>query len=131
MHHSLVIFGASGDHTSRKLIPALYSLHVKGRLPSQTRIVGVSRTKYTPEAWRQELATTTQKFADKEFNTTAWQTFASNLFYHPGDIDKRDDFVALTRLLGQLEGGVSSTRVYYLATAPSLYATAIANLGAA
>ena len=63
MPHTIVIFGASGDLTSRKLIPALYLLHQKGRLPKGTRIVGVSRTKFSHEAWREELATTTRKFA--------------------------------------------------------------------
>src|SRR5262249_28227718 len=105
MTHSLVIFGASGDLTSRKLIPALYSLHVKGRLPKQTRIVGVSRTKFTPEAWRQELAASTQKFAGTEFDAATWQAFAGNVFYHPGDIDQPQDFKALAALLDQLEGG--------------------------
>jgi glucose-6-phosphate 1-dehydrogenase len=131
MSHSLVIFGASGDLTSRKLIPALYSLHVKGRLPKDTRVIGVARTKYTNEAWRQELAASTQKFAEKEFNAAAWQTFAANVFYQLGDIDQPQDFAGLAKLLGQLEGGSGATRLYYLATAPSLYATAIANLGAA
>ena len=131
MTHSLVIFGASGDLTSRKLIPALFSLHVKGRLPKDTRILGVARTKFTHEAWRQELAASTQKFAENEFDSAAWQSFSSNLFYHPGNIDQPADFTALAALLDQLEGGGETTRLYYLATAPSLYATAIANLGAA
>ena len=56
MVHTIVIFGASGDLTSRKLVPALYSLFAKGRLPKGTRIVGVARTKFTNEAWREELA---------------------------------------------------------------------------
>jgi glucose-6-phosphate 1-dehydrogenase len=131
MPHTIVIFGASGDLTSRKLIPALYSLHRKGRLPKSTRIVGVSRTKFTSEAWRGELTQTTQKFAGKEFDAAAWAAFAANIFYHPGDIDQPADFLALSKLLDELEGGAATTRVYYLSTAPSLYATAIANLGAA
>jgi glucose-6-phosphate 1-dehydrogenase len=131
MTHSLVIFGASGDLTSRKLIPALYSLHVKGRLPKDTRIIGVARTKFAHEAWRQELTASTKKFAENEFNDAAWQAFVANVFYQPGDIDQPQDFAALAKLLDQLEGGSGATRLYYLATAPSLYATAIANLGAA
>ncbi|MBW8883445.1 MAG: glucose-6-phosphate dehydrogenase [Planctomycetia bacterium] len=131
MAHTLVIFGASGDLTSRKLIPALYLLHHKGRLPKPTRVIGVARTKFTHDAWRKELEESTRKFAGKQFDPATWQSFAANLFYQPGDIDKPDDFKALAKLLDELEAGQSTTRLYYLATAPSLYAPAIANLGAA
>jgi glucose-6-phosphate 1-dehydrogenase len=131
MPHTVVIFGASGDLTSRKLIPALYLLHHKGRLPPGTRIVGVARTKFTHEAWREELTASTQKFLGKEFHPDSWQTFAANVFYHPGDIDQPADFATLAKFLDEQEGGPGATRLYYLATAPTLYFTAIANLGAA
>jgi glucose-6-phosphate 1-dehydrogenase len=131
MPHTLAIFGASGDLTSRKLIPALYSLFQKGRLPSDTRIVGIARTKFTHEAWRDELAAATQKFAAKAFNSAAWTAFAANVFYQPGDIDQPEDFARLSAFLDELEAKRQSTRLYYLATAPQLYAQAIANLGAA
>src|SRR5262245_21362779 len=104
MAHSLVIFGASGDLTSRKLIPALYSLHKKGRLPKDTRIVGVSRTKFSSEAWHDQLSTTTQEFAGKEFDASTWQAFAASVFYQPGDIDNAEHFAALTKFLDRLEG---------------------------
>jgi glucose-6-phosphate 1-dehydrogenase len=131
MTHSVIIFGASGDLTSRKLIPALFSLHQKGRLPKDTRVIGVSRTKFSSEDWRKELTTSTQKFAGKDFDGSAWQTFVKNIFFHSGNIDQPNDFNALGKFLSDLEGGPGATRVYYLATAPSLYQTAIANLGAA
>ena len=131
MTHSVVIFGASGDLTSRKLIPALYSLHQKKRLPPDTRIIGVSRTKYSSEDWRKELTESTQKFAGKDFDAAAWQEFAKSIHYQPGDIDQPKDFARLAKLLDKLEGGGESSRLYYLATAPTLYQTAIANLGAA
>src|SRR5262245_22694521 len=103
MPHTVIIFGASGDLTSRKLIPALYSLFCKNRLPKATRIVGIARTKFTDEAWREELTTTTQKFAGKEFDTAKWQAFSANVFYQPGDIDKLDDFQSLAKKLDELE----------------------------
>src|SRR5262245_33923972 len=130
MPHTVVIFGASGDLTSRKLIPALYSLHCKGRLPKETRIAGVARTNFSHDAWRKELATTTEKFAGKEFDAAKWQRFAANVFYQPGNIDQQADFEVLARTLSELESGQPTTRVYYLATSPNLYATAVANLGA-
>jgi glucose-6-phosphate 1-dehydrogenase len=131
MPHTLIIFGASGDLTSRKLIPALYSLFQKGRLPAGTRIVGVSRTPFEHEAWRRELAGTTELYTGKNFNPDIWQRFALNVFYHAGDIDRPEDFHSLAAALTELESGQPTSRLYYLATAPSLYATAIANLGVA
>jgi glucose-6-phosphate 1-dehydrogenase len=131
MPHTLVILGASGDLTSRKLIPALYSLHKKGQLPKETRVVGVSRTPFTSEAWREQLGSTTQKFAGQDFDPAAWQSFAERVTYHPGDIDQPASFQVLAQVLDGLEQGASATRVYYLSTSPSLYAPAVANLGAA
>ena len=68
MSNTIVIFGASGDLTSRKLVPALYMLFRKRRLPEATRIVGFSRTKFTHEAWRAKLADTTAEFAGRDFD---------------------------------------------------------------
>ena len=62
-----VIFGASGDLTSRKLIPALYRLYLQQRLPAGTRIVGCSRSEFSDEAWRAQLAESTKTFAGDEF----------------------------------------------------------------
>lgn len=131
MPHTVVIFGASGDLTSRKLIPALYSLHQKGRLPPETRIVGVSRTRFSHEAWRKELASSTQKFLGKQFDPASWTAFAGSIFYQAGDIDQPSSFQQLAALLSELEGGQSSSRLYYLSTAPHLYEPAIKQLGAA
>jgi glucose-6-phosphate 1-dehydrogenase len=131
MAHTVVIFGASGDLTSRKLIPALYSLHAKGRLPQETRVVGVSRTEFSHEAWRQQLAATTAKFVGSEFNAETWNTFAKSVFYTRGDIDQPQTFAGLSHFLEEPEGEAGATRLYYLATAPNLYAPAIGQLGAA
>lgn len=130
MPHTMVIFGASGDLTSRKLIPALYTLFKRKRLPPQTRIVGNARSKFTSEAWREELAKTTAKFAEGDFDAATWKEFSQNVFYQPGDIDRPDDFQTLKKTLADLERG-PATRVYYLSTMPSLYPVAIAQLGGA
>jgi glucose-6-phosphate 1-dehydrogenase len=131
MAHTIVIFGASGDLTSRKLIPALYQLHRKGRLPADTRIVGFSRTEFSHDAWRKQLTETTREFAGKEFAEETWREFAAKIFYHAGDIGQANDFTALAKLLGELEEGKEATRVYYLSTAPQFYAEAVGRLGAA
>lgn len=131
MAHTIVIFGASGDLTSRKLIPALYELHCKGRLPEKTQIVGFSRTKYSNETWREQLTETTALFVGKPFDSAIWEEFATKISYHPGDISNIEDFLSLECLLAELEGGEAATRVYYLSTAPKFYEPAIAQLGRA
>ncbi len=131
MAHTIVIFGASGDLTSRKLIPALYSLHRKKRLPPQTRVVGVSRTEFTHEAWRNKLEETTRKFTGASFDEELWREFAANIYYVPGNIKLASDFVRLKDALVEIEGQEACSRLYYLSTMPSLYAGAIAGMGAA
>ncbi len=129
MPQTFIIFGASGDLTQRKLIPSLYQLYRKKRLPPDTRIVGFSRTEFTYEAWRAELAKSTAKYLGNDFEQNIWGEFAKNIYYHPGDIGHPDDFKSLASLLTFLEKSEKSTRVYYLATAPQFYATAVKNLG--
>jgi glucose-6-phosphate 1-dehydrogenase len=129
MAHTFVIFGASGDLTSRKLVPALYQLARKNRLPADTRVVGFSRTPYTHEAWRKELAEPVAKFAGADFKQDVWDKFAERIFYHAGDIEQPDDFDKLATFLDDLEKDPESTRIYYLATAPRFYEPAIEQLG--
>ncbi len=132
MPHTIVIFGASGDLTSRKLVPALYNLRRSGLLPEPTNIVGFSRTPMTDEAWRASLRESTAQHAGGEpFSPEAWDAFAESISYQPGDIGKPDDLARLKQRLLALEKSASVTRVYYLATAPQFYApiaTALGNL---
>jgi glucose-6-phosphate 1-dehydrogenase len=131
MPHTMVIFGASGDLTSRKLVPALYQAFRKGRLPADVRIVGFSRTVIEDSAWRAALGETTARFVGGEFQRDVWERFAANIFYHPGDIGRADDFHKLRRALDKLEGDQPATRVYYLATAPTFFEPTIEQLGTA
>jgi len=127
---TLVIFGASGDLTSRKLIPSLYQLNRKGRLPADTRVVGVARSEFTDESWRENLAKTTEQFSEEEFDAQTWTAFARQIYYQPGDIGKLEDFNVLARRLKSIEPPSGGDRVYYLATAPQFYGPAIEHLGA-
>lgn len=131
MGHTIVIFGASGDLTSRKLIPALYELQRKGRLPQPARIVGVSRSPFSHDAWRAKLGESTARFVGSRFERSAWEAFAASVFYHAGDIERPDTFSVLDRFLAELEGAEPATRVYYLATAPQFYGPALVHLGMA
>lgn len=129
MPYTMVIFGASGDLTSRKLIPALYNLFRRKRLPAGTRIVGVSRTPFSHDDWRKELTATTEKFAKRDFSAEVWNAFAENIFYHSADITNADDFPGLATALNEIEQNKPSQRIYYLSTMPQLYAQAAQNLG--
>ncbi len=131
MSHTMVIFGASGDLTSRKLIPALYRQFQRGRLPNPTRIVGVARSAFTTEQWRTQLTETTAKYAKGDFNADSWQAFSQNVFYQPGDIGNEEDFHKLGAFLNEVEQNQTTDRVYYLSTMPQLYAAAISQLGKA
>jgi glucose-6-phosphate 1-dehydrogenase len=129
MPHTFVILGASGDLTHRKLVPALYHLFRKGRLPKETRIVGFSRTPFAHDAWRSDLAKAVAQNVGSDFEPALWDKFSQNIFYHPGDIGHAEDFTSLARFLHEIEQNASSTRVYYLATAPQFYEQAVEQLG--
>jgi glucose-6-phosphate 1-dehydrogenase len=135
MSNTMVIFGASGDLTSRKLVPALYQLFRKRRLPADMRIVGMARTPFSSDEWRAKLAETTKQFAGQEFEQKTWNTFAQSIFYHPGNLDNEADMQGLARFLDEregldeLEGKSGAARVYYLATAPQFYSETVARLG--
>lgn len=131
MSDTIVIFGASGDLTSRKLIPALYRLFSKGRLPEGARIVGVSRSQFEHSQWRDLLRESTSRFVGKLFTNETWEAFSQNVFYHSGDIKEDNDFVSLRQFLESIETEADCGRVYYLSTMPQLYQEAIRQLGAA
>src|SRR5580704_9613229 len=83
---TIVIFGASGDLTARKLIPALYHLYLEKQLPEPFRIVGFARRAKTDAAWRDELLDIWKKnLRDKALNAEVWNAFAANIFYCEGE----------------------------------------------
>ncbi|HVO71277.1 MAG TPA: glucose-6-phosphate dehydrogenase [Aggregatilineaceae bacterium] len=127
---SIVIFGATGDLTWRKLIPALFNLYCKRELPPQTRIVGFSNESYTDETLRHRLRQGVKKFSKATFDSVTWDSFAAMLNYFRGDLSVRESFGQLETFLSKLEGGPAN-RLYYLATSPTLYDVTISNLGAA
>lgn len=127
---SLVIFGASGDLTEHKLVPALFQLFRSGRLPENLRVFGFSRRPYTDETWRAHLRQAAQQTRGIEYEAAAWEAFARRLFYVPGDAHAHPDYERLRALLAQAEGGPAN-RLYYLATLPDLYIPIAEHLGLA
>jgi glucose-6-phosphate 1-dehydrogenase len=117
---SIVIFGASGDLTQRKLIPSLFNLCRKGRLPKQFRIVGYGGTAFTDDQFRSHLEGGIKEFASFEYTSAEWNDFASSLFYQQGRYDNPADFEKLDSLLKKGEAG-SGNRMYYMATPPGVF----------
>jgi glucose-6-phosphate 1-dehydrogenase len=126
---SVVIFGASGDLTKRKLVPALYNLYLKKRLPESINIIGNSRTKFSHDEWRNRMREGVEEFSGKSFDKAAWDKFAPKLFYSPGDVSHEDEMRALLDFLNETEGD-EANRLYYLSVAPDLYVPIVRNLGA-
>src|SRR5439155_2536083 len=127
---SIVIFGASGDLTSRKLIPALYHLFVDKQLPSPVRIIGFARREKSDEVWREELKEALQQFSrTKKVDPAQWQAFSENLTYCQGDFS---DSKAYQKLAGQLASlgheGLRRNVLCYLATSPSQFAEVVEHL---
>lgn len=130
MPHTIVIFGASGDLTRRKLIPALFALKRKRRLPEGTRVVGVSRSPMSDDEWRSALREFAVKDSAQQISEELWSEFAEQITYCQGDATDRQDFEHFIKYLQQLEGIVATDRIYYLSTHPSLYAPIVDQLGA-
>lgn len=127
---SIVIFGASGDLTWRKLGPALYNNFRKGRLAACAHIIGYARRPYSTEEFRAYLRQGAEQFSPGSFDPAAWENFAGILDYLPGDLHDPAGFARLKDRLEQLEGGPAN-RLYYLATAPEFYKMTADHLGAA
>jgi glucose-6-phosphate 1-dehydrogenase len=119
---TLVIFGASGDLTARKLVPSLFRLDRKGRLPAELRVVGVSRSPFSDDAYRDKMAGAVREFAKKDWDEAAWKAFARRLSYVPGDATQASGLDKLKAWLEKEGGGAGGRWLYYLAVSPTLYA---------
>lgn len=128
---SIIIFGASGDLTCRKLVPSLYRLFGKNRLPEETRIIGVARSPLSDEEFRSKLADCVREFAPGDWQAQSWESFAQKLFYAPGDAAKPGGLDRLQARLREMEGTEGGRRLYYLAVAPNLYPEIATRLGEA
>jgi len=127
---TIVIFGASGDLTRRKLVPALFSLYKKERLPADFNIVGFAWTKWNTAEFRQRMRTGVDEFAQETFSESEWAAFVNRLHYVSGSFTEPEDYALLRETVHDLEGE-SADRLYYLATSPRFFAEIIASLGAA
>jgi glucose-6-phosphate 1-dehydrogenase len=117
----LVIFGASGDLTARKLLPALLDLYASGSLPEETRIVGCGRTPYGDNEFQEKMKRACLAACGPDA-AGRWPDFATRLHYRPLAYDSRPDFVELAGYLRELdrEHRTGWNRIFYLAVPPDL-----------
>ncbi len=125
----MLVFGATGDLSLRKLLPALFQLHRDKRLPQDMRILGLARSALQRESF-QALAERQcrAQIAHSEFDSNDWLSFAERLDYFAMDVSQSAEFGRLAQRLGN---DCSRARIYYLATAPQLFAPIAAHMSTA
>ena len=129
----LVIFGASGDLTQRKLVPAIYQMKRDRRLPPETTVVGVARRPWSHDYFREQMREGIEEFGGGIGNEEFWQEFAKGLYYCPGDIDNPESYQKLKGFLAELdeERRTRGNHIFYLSVSPNFFPEAIRQLGAA
>lgn len=130
---TVVIFGATGDLTHRKLIPALYNIAADGELPPQVAVVGVARRQKTDDEFRTEVGEALRKFSRQTVRDEVWDGFAKSLFYHISEFSDADGYKRLAERLNEIdkERGNEGNRLFYLAVAPDQFDPILQHLKAA
>ena len=131
---SVVIFGATGDLTHRKLVPALFSLAQEGQLPADFNIIGFARRPWSHDDFRQKMLEGVREFSRVPLeNDSDWERFAHDLYYVRGHFTEPEEYQGLDQFLTQQaqQSNSPDNRLYYLAAPPQFYADIIANLGQA
>ena len=131
---AVVIFGASGDLTKRKLVPALYHLAQNRLVPAEVAVVGVARRETSDEEFRANMRDSVVEFSGGEaLDEAVWESFAKGLYYVSGEFGDDETYRKLGAKLEvcDKERNTAGNRVFYLSTAPSAFATCVHKLGEA
>ncbi len=131
---TVVIFGATGDLASRKLIPAIYNLWNAGFLPKRIAVVGVARRPKTDAQFREEMCEALKKFSRTNHGLgDSCDPFVSNVYYHQLELGDAEGYKGLRTRLDDLDTqlGAPGNRLFYLAVAPEYFAPIVENLGGA
>src|ERR1700745_1441420 len=129
---SVVIFGATGDLTHRKLVPALYNLAADGDLPPAVEIVGFARPPKTCEEFRRDLEEAARKFSRQTVRDEIWKNFAQSIFYHQSEFGDESGYQALAKRLDEIDKnhGTRGNRLFYFAASPDQFEPILKNLQA-
>jgi glucose-6-phosphate 1-dehydrogenase len=127
---TLVIFGGSGDLAHRKLLPALYNLHLDGLLPDPIAVVGVGRKAMDDEGYRTFAREGVEKFSRRKLDESPWQTFAGALFFVNIDLEAPNAFSTLGARLDTIEHerSLPGNRIYYLAVPAAVFVPTVKQL---
>lgn len=127
----LVIFGANGDLTSRKLVPALFHLYSSKYLPDKFSIIGISRTEYNDETFREHLTEKVREYSNIDVNRHEWVEFLKKIYYQPVNVKDIEGFSLLkSRIADISENNTENNCFYYMATSPDLFEPIVSNLNA-
>lgn len=135
-HHEptiLIIFGGSGDLNKRKLIPAFYNLYLDNHMPEKYAIIGMGRTEFSDDSFRDMLKENLNKFSRRgSVNNQEWKPFAENIAYQVSDVFADETYAELVNRIDQIQEswGEKANLVFYLSIAPSLIAPVAEKLGA-
>ena len=129
----IVIFGASGDLTKRKLIPALYNLKQNELLSDNFAVIGLARAEMKDEEFRRRLRDDMNEFATDDVEPETWQWLEDRLYYMSGDFKEKQTYDQLGQQLSKIdkERDAHGNWLFYLATAPEYFAEVVEQLGAA
>lgn len=130
--HTLVLFGATGDLSHRKLLPALYSLYMDKLLPEKFCVVGVARSKLDDSQFRSEVQKSVSNFSRQDVDQNVFEAFLEHFFYSSVDVRISEDFIRLRDKVESLEQklGLPEQRIFYLAMAPEFFGTTTLQLKA-
>lgn len=128
---TIVVFGATGDLTARKLLPAIYNLAHEGHLSQNTAVVGFARGEHTNETFRTRMGEAVDQFSRTKLrDTDFWANFENKIFYNQSDFEQDQGYQNLQQLLSEIDQkvGTQGNRIYYLATPSSHFSTIIKKL---
>jgi glucose-6-phosphate 1-dehydrogenase len=130
---AMIIFGATGDLTHRKLIPALYHLAHQDLLPSEFVLMGVSRSGLSDQDFRDRVRVSIEKYADEPFDEKLWNHFSKSIYFQPADVSNTEQMQALKERIQEVcSHSVEQLNIlFYLATAPRHYEAIAQNLNSA
>jgi glucose-6-phosphate 1-dehydrogenase len=130
---AMVIFGASGDLTKRKLIPALYNLAKDNLLSKEFALIGFARQAMTSEQFRDKIGEEMNEFATTPVDPDLWHWFARRIYYVQGDADDSQSYQRLKEMLAKVdsEHGTRGNYFFYLAVSPTFFSPIVCKLGAA
>ncbi|HEU0304385.1 MAG TPA: glucose-6-phosphate dehydrogenase [Gaiellaceae bacterium] len=128
--HVVVLFGATGDLSRRKLLPGLFNLHCAGLMPERYRVIGVSRraSALSDDEFRERAREAVEKRGMREPSGPEWEEFAAHLSFAPADVDDADELVGAVER-AEVETGGEPRRIYHLAIPPAAFSGIVAMLG--